>query len=267
MLKVLKQTQMIFVLTAPCVHSVPLCYPLVTMWSVVFLALTSVALSSADSDTQRLRHDSNLEICILLLWVHWAAARCCHSSVCNRDENLWICMLFVILPDLPLSDKRLFETKRKDQLNALKNLVELNDINQQYKIIDIMLKGLFKVGRLCFPLTSGSRRGLWLSKNTFPGVQISCASSNVKNKDVDISVEHQMFSRQYKHYGFLHLNGNSESSQHIYSLLTPGALIYKSASFFPEDGYLCIRTPHKDTQCKQPSAAEKHCQHFRTTPC
>lgn len=48
-------------------------------------------------------------------------------------------------PPLP-SDKRLFETKRKDQLNALKNLVELNDINQQYKIIDIMLKGLFKVG-------------------------------------------------------------------------------------------------------------------------
>ncbi|XP_036420943.1 coiled-coil domain-containing protein 134 [Colossoma macropomum] len=41
--------------------------------------------------------------------------------------------------------KRLFETKRKDQLNALKNLVELNDVNQQYKIIDIMLKGLFKV--------------------------------------------------------------------------------------------------------------------------
>ncbi|XP_060946597.1 coiled-coil domain-containing protein 134-like [Limanda limanda] len=41
--------------------------------------------------------------------------------------------------------KWLFETKRKDQLNALKNLVELNDINQQYKIIDIMLKGLFKV--------------------------------------------------------------------------------------------------------------------------
>ncbi|CAG01646.1 unnamed protein product, partial [Tetraodon nigroviridis] len=31
------------------------------------------------------------------------------------------------------------------QLNALKNLVELNDVNQQYKIIDIMLKGLFKV--------------------------------------------------------------------------------------------------------------------------
>uniref|UniRef100_A0A3B3YWA7 Uncharacterized protein n=1 Tax=Poecilia mexicana TaxID=48701 RepID=A0A3B3YWA7_9TELE len=77
------------------------------MWSVsaVILALAvAVALGSADPDTQRPRHDSNLEIY-----------------------------------------KRLFETKRKDQLNALKNLVELNDINQQYKIIDIMLKGLFKV--------------------------------------------------------------------------------------------------------------------------
>ncbi|KAI1239101.1 hypothetical protein IHE44_0012210 [Lamprotornis superbus] len=42
-------------------------------------------------------------------------------------------------------DKKLFEVKRKDQMNALKNLIELNDINQQYKIIDIMLKGLFKV--------------------------------------------------------------------------------------------------------------------------
>lgn len=44
--------------------------------------------------------------------------------------------------------------KRKDQMNALKNLIELNDVNQQYKIIDIMLKGLFKVSvgqgtRLC----------------------------------------------------------------------------------------------------------------------
>nr|XP_046270421.1 meiosis inhibitor protein 1-like isoform X4 [Scatophagus argus] len=84
----------------------PLCRPLLTMPSVyaVVLALAAAALSSADSDTHRPRHDSNLEIY-----------------------------------------KRLFETKRKDQLNALKNLVELNDINQQYKIIDIMLKGLFKV--------------------------------------------------------------------------------------------------------------------------
>ncbi|XP_072127847.1 coiled-coil domain-containing protein 134-like [Mobula birostris] len=41
--------------------------------------------------------------------------------------------------------RKLFETKRKDQMHALKNMIELNDINQQYKIIDIMLKGLFKV--------------------------------------------------------------------------------------------------------------------------
>ncbi|KAG9483868.1 coiled-coil domain-containing protein 134 [Eleutherodactylus coqui] len=41
--------------------------------------------------------------------------------------------------------KKLFEVKRKDQINALNNLIELNDVNQQYKIIDIMLKGLFKV--------------------------------------------------------------------------------------------------------------------------
>uniref|UniRef100_A0A3Q3EHR7 Coiled-coil domain containing 134 n=1 Tax=Labrus bergylta TaxID=56723 RepID=A0A3Q3EHR7_9LABR len=76
-----------------------------TMQSVCALLLAlAAALSSADSDAHRPRHDSNLEIY-----------------------------------------KRLFETKRKDQLNALKNLVELNDINQQYKIIDIMLKGLFKV--------------------------------------------------------------------------------------------------------------------------
>lgn len=69
------------------------------------LVLAAPALSSsADPETHRPRHDSNLEIY-----------------------------------------KRLLETKRKDQLNALKNLVELNDINQQHKIIDIMLKGLFKV--------------------------------------------------------------------------------------------------------------------------
>ncbi|XP_070398963.1 coiled-coil domain-containing protein 134 isoform X1 [Nothobranchius furzeri] len=82
----------------------PLCCLLVTMWSVSAVILALAAFSSADSDSQRPRHDSSLEIY-----------------------------------------KRLFETKRKDQLNALKNLVELNDINQQYKIIDIMLKGLFKV--------------------------------------------------------------------------------------------------------------------------
>uniref|UniRef100_A0A7N4PEV5 Coiled-coil domain containing 134 n=1 Tax=Sarcophilus harrisii TaxID=9305 RepID=A0A7N4PEV5_SARHA len=41
--------------------------------------------------------------------------------------------------------KKLFAVKRKDQMKALKNLIELNDIHQQYKIIDVMLKGLFKV--------------------------------------------------------------------------------------------------------------------------
>lgn len=28
---------------------------------------------------------------------------------------------------------------------ALKNLAQLNDVHQQYKILDVMLKGLFKV--------------------------------------------------------------------------------------------------------------------------
>ncbi|XP_072276314.1 coiled-coil domain-containing protein 134 [Pyxicephalus adspersus] len=67
-------------------------------------------------------------------------------------------LLFALLPLGELSDtnkqkkdtafeiyKKLFEVKRKDQINALNNLIELNDVNQQYKIIDIMLKGLFKV--------------------------------------------------------------------------------------------------------------------------
>ncbi|XP_069087366.1 coiled-coil domain-containing protein 134 isoform X1 [Pleurodeles waltl] len=68
------------------------------------------------------------------------------------------CLIVLLLPLNRASDsrtqrrdtgfeiyKRLFEVKRKDQINALNNLVELNDVNQQYKIIDIMLKGLFKV--------------------------------------------------------------------------------------------------------------------------
>ncbi|KAM8777224.1 coiled-coil domain-containing protein 134 isoform 3-T4 [Rhynchonycteris naso] len=40
--------------------------------------------------------------------------------------------------------KKMFEVKRREQLLALKNLVELNDVYQQYKILDVMLKGLFK---------------------------------------------------------------------------------------------------------------------------
>ncbi|XP_029583882.1 coiled-coil domain-containing protein 134 isoform X3 [Salmo trutta] len=71
-----------------------------------------------------------LSVCTVLLVVAAAALSSADSD--RHDSNLEIY-------------KRLFETKRKDQLNALKNLVELNDINQQYKIIDIMLKGLFKV--------------------------------------------------------------------------------------------------------------------------
>ena len=58
---------------------------------------------------------------------------------------LCVCYDVCFFPECVCPDKRLFETKRKEQLNALKNLVELSDVNQQYKIIDIMLKGLFKV--------------------------------------------------------------------------------------------------------------------------
>nr|KAF6274069.1 coiled-coil domain containing 134 [Pipistrellus kuhlii] len=41
--------------------------------------------------------------------------------------------------------KKLFEVKRREQLLALKNLVQLNDVHQQYKILDVMLQGLFKI--------------------------------------------------------------------------------------------------------------------------
>lgn len=41
--------------------------------------------------------------------------------------------------------KKMFEVKRREQLLALKNLIQLNDVHQQYKILDVMLKGLFKV--------------------------------------------------------------------------------------------------------------------------
>lgn len=76
--------------------------------------------------------------------------------------------------------------KRKDQMNALKNLIELNDVNQQYKIIDIMLKGLFKVSvgqgtRLCClwwrwggragcEVTAGGRQSGWEQKGGRSGV-------------------------------------------------------------------------------------------------
>nr|XP_036862769.1 coiled-coil domain-containing protein 134 isoform X1 [Manis javanica] len=41
--------------------------------------------------------------------------------------------------------KKMFEVKRREQLLALKNLAQMNDVHQQYKILDVMLKGLFKV--------------------------------------------------------------------------------------------------------------------------
>lgn len=65
---------------------VPLCHPLLTMQSVcaVLVALAATALSSADPDMHRPRHDSNLEICILLLSV----GSCCqmhrHACGCER---------------------------------------------------------------------------------------------------------------------------------------------------------------------------------------
>ncbi|KAF4080928.1 hypothetical protein AMELA_G00176620 [Ameiurus melas] len=75
-----------------------------------------------------------LSVCAVLLIAAFGAVCSTNSDTPRHrhDSNLEIY-------------KRLFEVKRKDQLNALKNLVDLNDVNQQYKIIDIMLKGLFKV--------------------------------------------------------------------------------------------------------------------------
>lgn len=53
------------------------------------------------------------------------------------------------------SDKKMFEVKRREQLLALKNLAQLNDVHQQYKILDVMLKGLFKVRVGMGQLTAG----------------------------------------------------------------------------------------------------------------
>lgn len=49
----------------------------------------------------------------------------------------------------------MFEVKRREQLSALKNLVQLNDVHQQYKILDVMLKGLFQVRAGAGPLLAG----------------------------------------------------------------------------------------------------------------
>lgn len=61
------------------------------------------------------------------------------------------CVLVLLFSGLGSGDpsleiyKKMFEVKRREQLLALKNLVQLNDVHQQYKILDVMLKGLFKV--------------------------------------------------------------------------------------------------------------------------
>lgn len=136
----------------------------------------------------------------------------------------------VDLPERFPPDKRLFETKRKDQLNALKNLVELNDINQQYKIIDIMLKGLFKV---CV---------LLLFQNKFTGRDLSA----LKNK-----------------------RSASSNPLHPLLRLLLFERVHQTELWFtlPVDSYLCIYIPHKDTQHKQASPAGEHCQHFCSTLC
>lgn len=73
-----------------------------------------------------------LQICVIVISMCFTAFRPSIGQKQNLDSSLEIY-------------RKLFETKRKDQMHALKNMIELNDINQQYKIIDIMLKGLFKV--------------------------------------------------------------------------------------------------------------------------
>ncbi|XP_072348134.1 coiled-coil domain-containing protein 134-like isoform X1 [Scyliorhinus torazame] len=73
-----------------------------------------------------------LPICVIMMSLCSNAFKPSNGQKQNLDPSLEIY-------------RKLFETKRKDQMHALKNMIELNDINQQYKIIDIMLKGLFKV--------------------------------------------------------------------------------------------------------------------------
>lgn len=99
---------------------------------------------SADG-VQSCRQMLSADVCVCVRVRKSLSVELKHLHGCVSLDVSYVHVESVCPPDLLLSDKRLFETKRKDQLNALKNLVELNDINQQYKIIDIMLKGLFKV--------------------------------------------------------------------------------------------------------------------------
>ncbi|XP_053440788.1 coiled-coil domain-containing protein 134 isoform X3 [Nycticebus coucang] len=85
-----------------------------------------------------------------------------HSSrILDMDFLHFLAFLFVLLlsrtgatgtlrssldPQLEIY-KKMFEIKRREQLSALKNLAQLNDVHQQYKILDVMLKGLFKMAQ------------------------------------------------------------------------------------------------------------------------
>lgn len=67
-------------------------------------------------------------------WALWVVASGFSKQECCASSLTSCC-----------SDKKMFEVKRREQLLALKNLVQLNDVHQQYKILDVMLKGLFQV--------------------------------------------------------------------------------------------------------------------------
>lgn len=65
----------------------------------------------------------------------------------------------------------MFEVKRREQLLALKNLAQLNDIHQQYKILDVMLKGLFKVCQGTGQLPAGQGFDLCRQSSLWGSVQ------------------------------------------------------------------------------------------------
>lgn len=192
----------------------------------------------------------------------------------------------VSAPDLLLSDKRLFETKRKDQLNALKNLVELNDINQQYKIIDIMLKGLFKVGclfvcahslimlshRLRAAAKSSTGKATTMEKNhqqqqLFLRAQPTCCLSRLNDKDYS-PAENQKVSNPT-----LHSFACFQASVRMLTQTRPPGVPFTQTELraplhsFAEDSYLCICVPLKDNKHSEPSVAKIHCQHFCSAVC
>lgn len=89
----------------------PLCRPLLTMRSVcaVLLALAAAALASADSDTHSPRHDSNLEICILLLLVCRAAVKCSGGGWLDREPvhaHEYISVSFFFFKEIWCMDSR-----------------------------------------------------------------------------------------------------------------------------------------------------------------